>query len=151
MRRTDFSGIKHLDWRSLISLNPKEEAQPGDVERAEATLEKYFAPFAALPDPVEKDGKKVAADFLCIGCEMSLTPGLLGWVKGGGFTWGLAHGEGTCANCHWPCRAHHYVKHDDGTSVFNLQNFVLAYHPDQIDVEKWKAGQPAPGEDGYGD
>ncbi len=88
----------------------------GDLPEADRkALDEYLRIFTM---PVE--GK-------CIRCERTLG-GLLG-----GFTWGIAHGEGTCGECGWPARAYHEPK-EGPVESFRL---ILPYHPDEL-VEKGK-------------
>jgi hypothetical protein len=105
-----------LNWRTIIKAA---DDTPPDLI---AAFDAYFAPFAQ-PD---KDEAR------CPGCEKSLT-GLSAMFLGGGFTWGLVHGEGHCAACHWPARAHHFIKDAKGDDVITLRNYVLAYHPDSVE------------------
>ncbi|MBT7243677.1 MAG: hypothetical protein HN879_09695 [Flavobacteriaceae bacterium] len=65
----------------------------------------------------------------CLKCEAYLT-GMLG-----SFTWGLANGEGTCSDCGYPARAHHYPKLPDGTGLMEGDQpiqLILQYHPDHV-------------------
>jgi len=50
----------------------------------------------------------------------------------GSFRWGIAHGEGNCNQCGWPCRAYHNIKDDVGALFNRPIEFVLAYHPDFV-------------------
>jgi len=67
--------------------------------------------------------------FECVRCETPQT-GFMGAMFGG-FTWGLAHGEGFCETCRWPGRAYHFVKDENGDELCRL-NVVLQYHPDEL-------------------
>lgn len=88
------------------------------VEQSIQAIDKYLSAF------VFTKGK-------CPGCDHDF-----GGIFGN-FRWGLAHGEGYCERCHWPARGVHYVK-DDKEPLFTLRNFILAYHPENIDLEKWQ-------------
>ena len=87
-----------------------------DVESDQelARWDTYFAQFAKLTD----------AKCLCCGITLScrLRMGIFG-----GFEWGYVHGEGRCANCHYPMRGHHRVD-DLGT----IRNLFLPYHPSTL-------------------
>lgn len=102
---------------------------PADVL---AVLSNYFSAFAK---PVRtEDGYQ-----LCISCGKRLT-GMMAAFMGGGFEWGIAHGEGHCANCRWPGRAHHFI-HDDKSDepLITIHNMVLQYHPDFVDQRQTEA------------
>lgn len=109
-----------LDWHDIFEVK---EGMPSDLVDA---LDTYFAPFAA---PARTDDGKNTA--LCIECKKPLT-GLSSFFFGGGFKWGLAHGEGNCAGCGWPARGHHYIKDKDGADLLTLRDFPIQYHPDFV-------------------
>ncbi len=46
----------------------------------------------------------------------------------GSFMWGIANGEGMCANCKYPMRAIHRIK-----EVGTINNLILAYHPSVLE------------------
>jgi len=108
--------VAHLDWRDLISAK---DDTPAETIKA---LDAYFAPFACRP---ADEGQP------CLECGKPLV-GLAALLLGGGFEWGLIHGEGHCANCKWPARAHHFIKDEAGDDVMTIRNFVLQYHPDVV-------------------
>lgn len=85
-----------------------DKAMPVLVEEAQP----YFDHFLA----VRKD---------CVSCGLALT----GWL--GSFVWGLAHGEGYCSSCSYPCRALHVIQ-TPTTGTITLRNLVLQYHPNDI-------------------
>jgi hypothetical protein len=122
-----------------ITAAPKEGATDEERAQAEAWIaeaEAYFAHFAA-PVVIEKDGKPDSLGELCFHCGDYLTGmGAMLLSKGGGFQWGLAHGEGRCGNCGWPARGMHYPKRDDASELLTLSGRVLSYHPDQIEERK---------------
>lgn len=111
--------IARLDWRTLITL---EASTPADVAEA---LDAYFTPFA---QPALKDGR-VDATFPCLRCGKAQT-GLAGFFLGGGFRWGLAHGEGHCGECGWPARAYHHIR-----DVATIRGVILQYHPDEVSAD----------------
>jgi len=43
----------------------------------------------------------------------------------GSFSWGLAHGEGSCTTCGRPARAVHYIKEEDGKDAVSFQRVLL--------------------------
>lgn len=81
--------------------------------------------------------KKRADDYLkifaktetshCLCCGASLG-GLFGK-----FEYGLAHGEGRCSNCGYPCRAIHYIKDEDGKTLIRFET-ILQYHPSGLSI-----------------
>ncbi len=114
--------VEHLNWRNIIDAKPD---TPADVV---AALDAYFAPFA---EPVFREADK-SKEMQCIECDKPLT-GLMSAFFGGGFVWGIVHGEGHCSACRWPARAHHFIKDADGKEVATVHNFVLQYHPDFVE------------------
>lgn len=119
----------HLDWRTLFKVN-------GELPSATLqTFDKYFSCFAQPKMTVDADGKNNIGDQPCIKCGKPLL-GLTSFLFEGGFTWGLAHGEGFCRYCKWPARAHHFVKDDAGKEVLTVRNVILQYHPDFVEVRK---------------
>ena len=91
-----------------------------------ADADAYLKNFAATV----MDGERGT---VCFHCGEALTGMMATFLaKGGGFQWGIAHGEGFCGNCHWPARGHHFAKRPDGSDLFTLRNFVLSYHPDCV-------------------
>ena len=69
----------------------------------------------------------------CLKCDARIS-GILG-----AFMWGMENGEGSCSNCNWPARGHHYPKMPDGSSVFEGSRpivMVLQYHPDNVTFER---------------
>jgi hypothetical protein len=119
----------HLDWRTFIEAKPDTEA---DII---AALDRYFSPFAALPIKTDENGKNVVDKQPCINCGKLLNGGLTSFLlgEGGGFEWGLVHGEGHCAACRWPARAYHFIKDAGGKDVMTLRNVILQYHPDFVE------------------
>jgi hypothetical protein len=117
---------EHMDWRTLISIG---EDRPELV----AALDEYFRPFAQRPFRLV-DGKTLMDDFPCLHCGKPLT-GTVAALMGSGFVFGIMHGEGHCAECKWPGRAHHSLK-IEGVEFFNIQNVVLQYHPDFVRLRR---------------
>jgi hypothetical protein len=100
--------IPHARTIDYLNVTVKNEEGARILE----SLDKYFHQFCA--------GKE------CPSCGHQLS-GFLG----GSFSYSLTHGEGQCS-CGWPCRSHHYPKHD-GKLVLNRPVLaVLAYHPSII-------------------
>jgi hypothetical protein len=120
--------VEHLDWRTLI------EAKPETSVEIISSLDEYFRHFVQVLIEVE-DGKRTIKSQNCIKCDEILT-GFMALFGKGGFQWGIAHGEGICAKCHWPSRAHHLVRNKDGEEFLTLRNFVLQYHPDFVTDRK---------------
>jgi len=124
--------VGRLDWRTLFQ--PKDGLPPETVK----TFDSYFECFAQPPMTVDADGKNNIGNMPCLKCGKDLL-GLASFMLGGGFTWGLAHGEGFCVACKWPARAHHFIKDEDGKDVITLRNVILQYHPDFVTKRKSKA------------
>lgn len=85
----------------------------GLSEDQRATINAYLVRFAAV------DGGK------CLNCG-TVQGGFAAMIFGG-FTWGIAYGEGACSVCGWPGRAIH---RDIG--IIKTMNIILQYHPDGI-------------------
>jgi len=123
--------VLHLNWRLLISST--DETPPDWIE----ALNKHFGVFAEPPHIIADDGVTELSDRPCLRCKEPLIGSLVDQLFGtGGFKWGLVHGEGYCANCGWPARAHHYVKTASGEQICVLHNLPLQYHPDGIELRK---------------
>lgn len=106
------AAITHLAFGEVLNVDP---ATPSDVCEA---LREYFHAFAT-PTRGEHGDE-------CINCGCAIG-GMLG-----SFEWGLVHGEGRCSVCHWPMRAHHFMKDKDGGDLATLRNLPLPYHPDFV-------------------
>lgn len=117
--------VAPLDWRNIITAAPD---TPADIV---AALDDYFRPFA---EPCFRDDDK-SKEMLCIECDKPLS-GLTAMLFGGGFEWGIAHGEGHCAACRWPARAHHFIKDKDGKDIISVRNVVLQYHPEFVEKRR---------------
>lgn len=103
-----------------MSITPKGEDGAADCEALIRDLDGYFRDFAV---PLIDDDEHQS----CHNCGVRLN-GLLGQ-----FTWGIVNGEGTCANCGWPCRAYHRPKDEDGELIFNRTfEMILQYHPEDV-------------------
>lgn len=74
-----------------------------DREKMLAVLNEYLKDFQA-PDIPPGGANFLMGGLRCANCGKTLD-GLLGT-----FSWGMAHGEGACAACGWPCRGCHYIK-----------------------------------------
>jgi hypothetical protein len=118
-----------LDWRLIVN-----EDSVKDSPEIVKVLDDYFSCFAK---PKTKEDRE---EFLCLKCDRPLT-GFRSLLGDCGFRWGLVHGEGFCQNCHWPARAHHYLKKEDGTEIGSITNLVLQYHPDYVIERKTEASQ----------
>lgn len=124
--------VAQLDWRTLIKFKGQVD------EKIVVALNQYFEPFAQVPGEIGADGNfNVEDGHPCLKCGEPLT-GLLSALTGGGFTWGLVHGEGNCRNCGWPARAYHYIKDLDGNKLMTIQPFVIQYHPDFVTPQSAK-------------
>ncbi|NIR76735.1 MAG: hypothetical protein GWN53_17025 [Gammaproteobacteria bacterium] len=124
------SGHPRLSADAVLSINAKDAEGPNEEEQEEIarTMEaarKYFRMFA---EPMKKDGATgmMIGGVLCIGCGEVLN-GFMGT-----FQYGIVHGEGTCSNCGYPCRTHHYIKDEDGEELLSLTGYLLQYHPDEL-------------------
>lgn len=130
MNETTHPTAERLNWRVLINAAP--DTPPADID----ALSAYFAPFAAVPMVVSEDGvEKPSPDHPCLNCGKPLL-GLTTFMLGGGFTWGLTHGEGHCLACGWPARAHHFIKDAAGADLITIRNVILQYHPDEVSAPK---------------
>ncbi len=123
--------VPKLDWRTLFK--PK-----GDMPEAQIkALDSYFSCFAQPPYTVAADGWNEIGKQPCLKCEEPLTGDLADFIlRKGGFTWGIAHGEGFCRNCKWPSRAYHFIKDADGKDLITIRNVILQYHPEFVTERK---------------
>lgn len=95
-----------------------------DATRISDAINEYLSAFAK-PSLKEK-GNTFTGTANCLKCGTTLNGAL------GSFTWGIAHGEGNCGNCGWPCRAYHNPQ-IDGENIFSsLLPILLQYHPDYV-------------------
>ena len=118
---------ERLDWRLLIDADANTPQNVCDA------LDKHFGNYAKPAGERNADGKFVFSDGQpCIQCGKSLR-GISAFMHGGGFTWGLTHGEGHCAGCGWPATCYHFVKDADGYDVLTLRGVILQYHPDLVE------------------
>lgn len=97
---------------------PRIEATVCTIEELKAF--KVRIPDAVLPFLPEYLKRFASPSLACLKCK-----------REGTFTWGIQHGEGYCAKCHWPNRGFHYFKRDDGTEEDTFFA-VLQYHPDVV-------------------
>lgn len=93
-----------------------------DAPPVVAAINDYLSRFAA---PIIREVNDVPR-YRCLDCDRDLS-GLLGT-----FQWGITNGEGTCSNCGWPCRAHHYPKDAKGDIFNKALEVILQYHPDHV-------------------
>jgi hypothetical protein len=93
-----------------------------------AAIDAYLSAFAK---PIERDGASglMFGEHKCLKCGEMLDGAL------GTFRWGITNGEGTCAKCGWPARAHHYPKDADGAIFDQPLVIILQYHPDNVAAE----------------
>jgi len=99
-----------------LTINPDyKESDEAKAEQAKAytELNEYLKDFCSSKD--------------CPRCGLALRgKGILHAILGG-FTWGLANGEGHCTGCNYPCRAYHR-----NVGPLEFFEFVLAYHPSAL-------------------
>lgn len=108
-----------------LTISPTGEGTAADAEAFTREVDAYLQNFVA---PIF-DGDRGQR---CFHCGEFLT-GLTAAIMGGGFQWGLAHGEGFCGKCHWPARGHHFMRRADGSELCTLRHYVLSYHPSVIE------------------
>lgn len=103
--------VEHAKFEDFFSFKEGMEN-----EALRAAINKYLEPFA-----------KPAEDGKCLKCRT-----VQGGLMGGGFRYGIAHGEGRCSKCGWPGRANHYPKDENGEDFARL-TIILQYHPDFVE------------------
>jgi hypothetical protein len=108
LQTRDIPRVRAADY--FTKIDPADSEIDQDLARWDA----YLAQFAKLSE----------SKCLCCGNRLSCR---LGMGLFGGFEWGLAHGEGHCAYCHYPMRGHHRVE-----GLGTIRNLFLAYHPSTI-------------------
>lgn len=97
-----------------LTVRPVEGASPEAISEAADIIQRTDV-YLSLFTPGRKDGI-----VRCPQCGAELA-GLIG-----SFTWGLQSGEGFCARCNYPVRAHHR------TDDFELFESLLPYHPSVV-------------------
>lgn len=121
--------VQKLNWRTFMSA--KDETPEETIRALTTHFEHYVQP---TWKKAEDGGVTFADGQPCVSCGKDFNPDLAGFLlNGGGFEWGLVHGEGRCSNCGWPATGHHFVKDENGDEVMTLRNFVLQYHPDFVE------------------
>ena len=131
MKTTAMKDIPHLDWQTLFRPAADMPAEQKEI------LDVYFRDFAQPPFTTDADGKNNIGKVPCLKCGEPLMGDIADVFTGrGGFTWGIAHGEGHCRDCSWPARAYHFIKTKDGKDFATLRNVVLQYHPDVVSERK---------------
>lgn len=109
------ANLPRLDWRDLFTPDSIAEVELSPDHAAE--LDRYFRTFIML----KPDGG-------CVACN-TVQGGFAAAILGGGFTWGLVHGEGRCGTCGYPARAVHYK-----VGPIERLTVILQYHPDEVEV-----------------
>ena len=89
-------------------------------------INKYLAIFARPTKPTADIESSSLVGNKCLKCDATLN-GMFG-----SFRWGMAHGEGTCSRCGWPCRAYHGPKLGDDDIFDRPMKIVLQYHPKYV-------------------
>jgi len=105
-----------------VKLVPKDGAAPEQVEKEITEIRSWVDIQVARFIPPQKE---------CIGCgRVIAAANVLEAFALATFTYGLAHGEGSCSNCGYPARANHYPIGDAPGLRFDR---VLQYHPDELE------------------
>lgn len=118
--RLDHSFIK---MENVGETNEERAKAETAASKLRAALDQYLRIFIK-PESKGADNL-VTGSQKCVGCGAALD-GLFGT-----FQWGLAHGEGACSGCGYPCRAYHRVM-DGGAEPIMTFQFVLQYHPEEL-------------------
>jgi len=113
----------------IAEYNVTKGEDPEVAAKYVAKINNYLKIFVK---PIESEFAN-SKHYVCFNCGEALT-GLMATLmaKGGGFHWGIVHGEGFCGNCTWPCRAYHYLKDDDGSELLTLRGLTLQYLPEYV-------------------
>jgi hypothetical protein len=108
--------LPRLEWRDIFKISGDKPLTPAE----ELAMDAYFQQFV-----------KPQAKSACVNCGKTLVydDALSNALMGGTFTWGIANGEGYCAECGYPGRAYH---RDIGPIKF--VNIILQPHPSLLDV-----------------
>lgn len=114
------SGTQTLEPRLTVEsfLKGTDQLEPED----QAYLDDYFRNFLPLTE---------GGDGMMMGRPCRCGKPLGGFL--GTFTYGIAHGQGRCSACGWPCVSHHYVKNGAGEEILALREFVLQVHPSLVE------------------
>jgi hypothetical protein len=112
LQARDIPRVRAADYFS------KNELADAETDQVLARWDAYLAQFARIEGGI----------CICCGqCLAALSPRGIDLMIGGGFEWGVAHGEGRCRYCHYPMRGHHQV---DGLGT--IKNLFLPYHPSTL-------------------
>lgn len=113
-----------MPYRACTTLDLfvlKGEAPEGLLEASDLYLSAFVAP--------ERDAEGRTRCFHCGGVVDGFRQAMGLAVA---YVWDLTHGEARCSGCGWPARGIHRVKDKDGSELYSLRNFFLAYHPDVV-------------------
>ena len=114
LQARDIPRVRAADYFS------KTEAADAETDQALAGWDSYLQQFARMEQGI----------CICCGqCLAALSLRGIDLMIGGGFEWGLTHGEGRCRYCLYPMRGHHQV---DGLGT--IQNLYLPYHPSVLSI-----------------
>lgn len=123
----DKDKIDKCDWSTFLTVS----TDPPITEDDQSTIALYFSQFCQ-PEIKAKNGDKKEFIVNCPQCKKRLNNPFYALANGGGFTWGIIHGQGHCRECRWPCAGHHYIRSPDGEDLVTIQNVPLAYHPEYV-------------------
>lgn len=105
-----------IQARALLRCKAEDFLKVTSGEQMTPEESKQLNDYLAVFLPPNKDLK-------CVNCDRQ-QGGMFGC-----FTYGIAHGEGYCAECGYPGRANHYPKEGPVESFV----FILKYHPEEIE------------------
>ena len=96
-----------------------------DAQKVTDIVNNYLKDFAK-PKKSDAADNLIQGNTKCLMCDA-----ILGGVLGS-FRWGIAHGEGICSNCGYPCRAYHRPQLDGEDMFDRAIPIILQYHPKHI-------------------
>jgi hypothetical protein len=120
--------LPHLTFTDVMKVTS------GSLTHEEmAAINAYLHQFTEIPDD-ERRGQR------CPGCNAMLgyKDGMMGYLLGATFVWGLVHGQGFCRECHYPARLYHF-------NVGPIERFemLLAFHPEAVMTRAERAAEDA--------
>lgn len=97
-----------------------------DEEIGRRIFDKYFSMFVCPKSASPEKGSWAGGRQECVQCGSRLD-GIIGT-----FQWGMQHGEGSCAECGYLCRALHRINDEEGKPFAELGFTILQYHPEEL-------------------
>lgn len=126
MSKKSLEELKAANFPKATADSVGIEISGKDEQIGRRIFDKYFSIFVCPESASPENGSWTGGMQECVQCGRRLD-GIIGM-----FQWGLASGEGNCAECGYPSRAHHRIKNEKGENFAELGFTILQYHPDEL-------------------